>query len=479
LYPSKEADFNFLTGADMIPLISQPGKPRYEQIYEFYRDAILSNRLKYEYKLPPHRTLAKELGVGNNTVLKAYEQLVLEGYVKNENRKGLYVAKLDAQDWQLKPSGKRSNPQIAKAVSETVHADFVLTDNIVDERSFPIKQWRRCNNWALDGISFRYAENELTDPLKAPLIKYLFHSRGVVTTPDRLIIGSGASALFFWLAFILRKTHPKMLFEEPGYARARTLFSEFGYEIKPVPVENDGLNLKKLTKEKSDLLFLTPSHQYPTGATIPVGHRIQILNWAERNKAYIIEDDFDCEFRYKTRLVPSLQGLDRFDRVIYVGSFSNSMMPSLRVGYLVLPRNFKVPYEAFKHLNAVPYVTRKTLAYFMEEGYWERHLKRMRKIYQEKYNASIEALNKLPKGHIHFNDSSSGQNILLRINTKLSEQTLIKRALNKGIIITPASTFYYNPENRPRQPEVLFEFGNLLANEIEKVVKNLYNAWFR
>jgi GntR family transcriptional regulator/MocR family aminotransferase len=177
--------------------------------------------------------------------------------------------------------------------------------------------------------------------------------------------------------------------------------------------------------------------------------------------------------------MPSLQSLDRFNRVIYVGSFSNSIMPSLRVAYLVLPERFVVPYQAFSHLNAVPYITRKTLAYFMEEGYWVRHLKKMRKVYEEKYNASIDALRQLPKDHIHFTDSSSGLNILLRMNTKLSEQSLIKRAFDEGIVITPASVFYQKKGNRPRQPEVLFEFGNLPTNKIESVVKKLFTAWFR
>jgi GntR family transcriptional regulator/MocR family aminotransferase len=480
LHPYQDADFYFLTGADMIPTIHQTDKLLYEQIYEFYRDAILQRRLKHNQRLPSYRVLAKELGVGNNTVLKAYEQLILEGYVKNEIRKGLYVTKVNSRDWQIDPVVKKAAPGGTKTAVKKEKLGFNTSAHLVDERNFPIKHWRKCGNWALDSISFQYQEHEHDDPLKDQLIKYLFNYRGVQATPERLLIGSGASALVFWLAFMLRKTCSKIVVEEPGYVRTRSLFSEFGYNVRPVCVNNDGIDLQDLAKEKADLVYLTPSHQYPTGAAIPVSHRIQILGWAKKNNAYIIEDDFDCEFRYKTRLMPSLQGLDQADRVIYVGTFSSALMPSLRVAYLVLPENFPVVYRPYSYLtNTVPYFTRKTLAHFMEQGFWERHLKKMRNIYKKKYDTCIAALKKIPKDLIHFNDTPSGLNILLRINTELSEGEIIKCALDNGVLVTPASEFYCVKGNLPRQPEVLFEFGSLPENEIEKVVEKLCMAWFR
>lgn len=465
-------------GAVMIPVIHDTGKLLYEQIYEFYRDAIIRQKLKFNERLPSHRTLAKELGIGNNTVIRAYEQLIHEGYIKNESRKGLFVAKLDAHDWQLQPVKKPPASSAKRPAS--AKPDFKLFDHLVDEKNFPLKHWRKCTNWALDHMSFQYEEHAGKDPLKEQLQEYLFYSRGVSTTVDRLIIGSGTTALLFWLAFVLRKTHKEIVFEEPCYHRPRHLFSEFGYRITPVRVNDDGIDLQKLLKRRADLLYLTPSHQYPMGSAVPVGNRIQILNWAKKNKAFIIEDDFDCEFRYKTRLMPSLQGLDKYNRVIYVGSFSNSIMPSLRVAYLVLPEDFPIDFRDSVHLtNTVPYITRRTLAYFMERGYWERHLKKMRKIYQEKYNVSIAALKKLPENCIHFNNAPSGLNIFLRINSRLSEQELIRRALDRGVSITPVSGFYHNRSNLPRQPELLFEFGNLPLSEIGNVVEKLYDAWFQ
>jgi GntR family transcriptional regulator/MocR family aminotransferase len=478
LHPCPDTDFKFCTGADMIPTIHQKDKLLYEQIYEFYKEAILNRRLAHRHKLPSHRTLAKELGVGINTVLKAYEQLAIEGYVTNEHRKGLFVTMIDNKDWKIHDITKRTATK--KTAAKTIKADFKTSMQLVDENHFPVKEWRKCSNWALDKVSFQYQEYEGIDPLKQPLMDYLLNYRGVHSTAERLLIGSGTSVMIFWLAFILRKSCSKIIVEEPCYPRSRAPFLEFGYDVKPVAVDHEGIDLRTLNKEKADLLYLTPSHQYPTGAAIPVTHRLQILNWAKKNKAYIIEDDFDCEFRYKTKLMPSLQGLDKSDRVIYAGTFSSALMPSLRVAYLVLPENFPVDYRAYRYLTTtVPYFTRKTLAWFMEDGYWERHLKKMRIIYKKKYETCIEALRKLPAGRIHFNNTPSGLNILLRINTRLSEREIINRARDKGILVTAAGEFYLNHENRPKQPQVLFEFGSIPQDQIEKVVATLAAAWFR
>ncbi|SKC81657.1 GntR family transcriptional regulator / MocR family aminotransferase [Ohtaekwangia koreensis] len=478
MHPCLDADFNFLTGADMIPTIHHTDKLLYEQIYEFYKAAILQKRLAYNQRLPSYRVLAKELGIANNTVLKAYEQLVLEGYVTNVFRKGLYVTKIDRSDWQL-PSADPLPPKNKESKSKKRSAAYNTSVRLVDESHFPVKQWRKCSNWALDRISFQYQEYEQDDPLKEQLIKYLFQYRGVRATPARLLIGSGASSLVFWLAFVLRNTCKKIIVEEPGYTRTRFLFQEFGYNVKPIRVTEQGIDLLQVRKERGDLLYVTPSHQYPTGVAIPVSHRIQLLNWAQKNNAYIIEDDFDCEFRYKTNLMPSLQGLDQANRVIYIGTFSSALMPSLRVAYMVLPENFGVAYESYQHLtNTVPYFTRRTLALFMEKGFWERHLKKMRTVYKRKYDACMSALQRLPENCIEYNQTPSGLNILLHINTRLSEKEIIQRAKSCDIEVTPTSGFYSNKTSIPRKPQVLFEFGSLPQEVIGQVVEKLYKAWF-
>jgi GntR family transcriptional regulator/MocR family aminotransferase len=462
----------------MIPTIQDTKKLLYEQVYDFYRDAILQKRLKHNQRLPSYRKLAKELGISNNTVLRAYELLIAEGYVRNESRRGLYVMRMDYRDWQLEQPQKTSPGRAAAAVKKAMPA-FDAVTHMVDESHFPGRHWRKCSNWALDRISFQYEEHEPDDPLKEQLIKYLLHYRGVQAGPERLLIGSGTSALIFWLAFLLQKECARIVVEDPGYPRTRQIFSSLGFDLKPVSVNRNGIDVEKLMREKADLLYLTPSHQYPTGAAIPVTNRLKILEWAVKNNAYVIEDDFDCEFRYKTKLMPSLQGLDTSGRVVYSGTFSSALMPSLRVAYLVLPEHFPADYTAYRYLiNTVPYVIRKTLAIFMEKGFWERHLKKMRIIYKKKYDACIEALKELPRDHLQWNHAPSGLNILLRINTELNEEELIRRSQDAGIKLTPASGFYYQTSNKPDKPEVLLEFGSLPPEEVGNIIRKVYAAWF-
>jgi GntR family transcriptional regulator/MocR family aminotransferase len=462
----------------MIPVIHRSDRPRYLQVYDFYKDAILNQRLVANEKLPSYRWLAKELRVANNTIIQAYDQLIAEGYVRNDQRRGLFVNKIEIKNWQLhnmalpEPSLKPEKKKKKIPFSASVH--------LVDQGNFPIKQWRKCNNWALDNISFQYEEYEGDEPLKEQLLQYLYKHRGVKAEPAQLFIGSGASSLMFWLAFVLRKQCSKMLIEDPGYTRMRTLFQEFDYTLKSIEVLEDGIDVRALNKEKADLLYLTPSHQYPTGAAIPVSHRLQILDWAKRNKAFVIEDDFDCEFRYKTKLMPSLQALDSSGNVIYVGTFSSAFMPSLRVAYMILPTTLLTRALPFKHLtNTVPYFTRKALALFMEHGYWESHLRKMSKVYRLKYEACVNALRKLPGNKITFNDTPSGLNIFLKLNSRMTETEIVRRAAEQDILITAASQFYYSETRRPAQPEILFEFGSIPTDEIEKVFMKLYRVWFK
>jgi GntR family transcriptional regulator / MocR family aminotransferase len=461
----------------MIPVIHGRNKPRYLQVYDFYREAIINQRLTPGDKLPSYRWLAKQLGLANNTIIQAYDQLVSEGYVRNEQRRGLYVNPIAIKDWQVHHM-RAPRPEIKEVKKKKLA--FSASVHLVDQRDFPVKHWRKCSNWALDNISFQYQEYESEEPLKEQLLQYLYKYRGVKASQAQIVIGSGASSLMFWLAFVLHQHHPRMLFENPGYTRVRNLFSEFGYKIKSIPVKEDGIDVGVLRKEKADLLYLTPSHQYPTGAAIPVSRRLEILDWAKRNDAFVIEDDFDCEFRYKTKLMPSLQALDGSNNVIYVGTFSSALMPSLRVAYLLLPHALLQQVSAFKYLtNTVPYFTRKTLSLFMENGYWESHLRKMNKIYRLKYEACIYALKALPPKKIKFNNTPSGLNIFLKLHTTVSEAEIVRRAAAQDILVTPASQFYNQKESKQKHVEILFEFGSIPAGEIAAVITKLYKAWFR
>jgi GntR family transcriptional regulator / MocR family aminotransferase len=459
----------------MIPIINRSGTALYEQIYQFYSKAILDGSLKVDHRMPPHRVLANELGVGINTVLRAYEQLVLEGYVRNEHRRGLFVNAVKRFDM----SRREVKNDVPSPKTTRKKSKFSASVHMVDQDHFPIAHWRKCTNVAMDAMSYQYPEYEAEDPLKGQLVKYLYENRGVRASESRIVIGSGATALLFWLAFLMKKKFSGVAIEEPAYPRPRAVFAQLGYSVTPVKVSSDGIDVDALIQAKSDVVYVTPSHQYPTGTAIPIANRLKLLNWARRKGAYIIEDDFDCEFRHRTRLMPSLQGLDKNDKVIYLGSFSNSLMPSLRVGYLVVPENFPVPYQPLLYLaNTVPSYVRQTLALFMEKGYWDRHLRKMRTLYKRKYDLCMHALSRIPAGHVTFQPNPSGLNILLRIVTKLGEDELIKRAADHGIQVTAAGPFYYDKRNQAGRREVLFEFGSLPEDKIEPVIDELFRVWF-
>lgn len=452
-------------------IIRDSKKQLHEQVYEFYRDAILKGTLKTGYRMPSHRSLASELSVSNNTVIRAYEQLVHEGYVKSEARKGLFVCELEQM------GVLRSKKPVA--VKLRTAGEINLFGSVVDEKLFPMKEWRKMQQLALDSLFFQYDYRSEQSTLKDNLVKYLFYSRGVVATRERIVVGAGMNVLFSLLAIMLRTTHKKILYEEPGYPKARTIFRLHDYKVKSLPVNEDGIDVARLYKEKADLLFLTPSHQYPTGVVIPIANRLRILKWAKENHAYIIEDDSDCEFQHKSKLIPALQGIDKFNSVIYFGSFSNAIMPSLRIAYMVLPEHFVTDLHEFEFLlNTVPFTSQQTLAYFMERGYWDKHLRKMRKVYREKYYACVHALKETFGEKIIFSQHHNGLNILLQVKTSLSERQLMSKAAAAGVIVTPASSFYADKNNAPSWPQILFEFSSLSPEQIPVVIGALYKAWY-
>ena len=460
------------------PIIKNADKLLHEQIYEFYKNAILNQSLKAGYKMPSHRKLAADLSLSNNTVIKAYEQLILEGYFRSEERRGLFVCELEHIDIKRNKTSAVKFP--AKSVLPKIDKiKFNLNGNVVDEKVFPLKEWRKMNQLALDSLFFQYDFTSKHSSLKENLVKYLFYSRGVVATKERIVIGAGMNLLFSLLAIMLKNTHQNILFEEPGYTKARTIFKLHDYKIKSLPVNENGVDITSLRKEKADLLYLTPSHQYPTGAVIPIANRLKILKWASENNAYIIEDDFDCEFQHKLNLIPSLQGIDTFDSVIYLGSFSNAIMPSLRIAYMVLPENFTVLLSAFDFLlNTVPFTSQQTLAYFMERGYYEKHLRKMRKIYSEKYFITIQCIKNIFGNKILFNQNNAGLNILLKVQTQLTEIQLINKAKDKGVLVGSASIYYAEKPAASAFPEILFEFSSLEIENIPIVLDALFKAWF-
>lgn len=277
---------------------------------------------------------------------------------------------------------------------------------------------------------------------------------------------------------MMRPQYSSIIVEEPGFEHARSIFRMHNYEIDTLRVYRKGIRPADLQDKKGSLLYLTPSHQYPMETVMPVKTRLKVLNWARRNNAYIIEDDYESEFRYKIKPSPALQAIDRHDRVIYIGTFSKILLPSLRVAYMVMPANFPFSFRDYRYFAyTVSYQTQRALTLFMEKGYWDRHLRRMQKVYEDRYTMTVKTLKEIFGDHASFVRSDAGLSILLRVRTALSEEEMLSRAAAAGILVKGAAVTYHLRSNIPEHPEVFIGYGNLPVEKIPAIIGLLKKLW--
>ncbi|MFZ6009953.1 MAG: PLP-dependent aminotransferase family protein [Bacteroidota bacterium] len=455
----------------MLPAVDKKsGKPLTRQVYEFFQSAIIEGQLSKGDRLPSIRLLAKDLAVSNNTIISAYQQMVDEGYVENHLKKGFYVAALDPSIVpSVRPASKKLKP------ADQPKIKFDLRHANVDEANFPLKEWRKMQQLALNKFSYQYSDYFGEQSLKEQLCHYLYRSRGVVAEPKQVVIGAGVNTMMNILALLFRDTRKRIVVEEPGYYEIRKVFAAADYKLIPTPVNSSGLRLDKLRSVKTDLVYITPSHQYPTGAIMPVSNRLNLLRWAHDTGTFIIEDDYDSEFRHRGNPIPSLQGMDKGHRVIYVSTFSKALTPALRMAYMVLPLELTDKLNDVTIFSqTVPGFVQRATALFMEHGYWDQHLRKMRKIYQQKYYASLAALEKVFGNSISLTPSHAGLSILFHVENRLSDTMMIQKALRQGILINSDRLSWTAPVARPG---IFFGFGKLDTEKIEEAVAQLKKSW--
>lgn len=473
----------------MLPLINpQSTTPLFDQIYSFFKQSIIDGSLAKNTRLPSIRQLSQSLGVSNNTVIAAYQQLNDEGYLVNIPRKGLFVANLDPQEMYPKsalPQSKPTSLPLPPVLSDKPRIQYALNLNqaAIDEESFPMKEWRKCVNWALDKPMLQYGGYFGEPDLKQTLATYLFQSRGVKTQPGQIVIGSGTIQLMGLLATLFQNKadgNKQIAFEEPGYQSSRQIWLDYGYEVLPIEVdEPTGIRLDLLGRFQPSLVYLTPSHQYPLGCIMPIAQRLQILQWAQENNCYLIEDDYDSEFRFKGKPIPALQALDTQERVIYSGTFSKAFLPALRLAYIVLPAHLLPHLQHLQHLGQSTSINmQRAMAIFMGEGYWDRHLRKMRKIYRQKYEHTISYIKEVFRDKITLNDHYAGLNVLMKVHTTDSEAALVAKAKQANIWIVGKSDSWLKQKQAPTTPHLLFGFGKLSIAQITEAVDILHKAWF-
>ena len=418
-----------------------PRRPYHRQIFDGIREAILAGRLRPADRLPATRELANELGVARNTAARAYEDLLAAGYLEARVGAGTYVSsgiRPPVGRGSTPPVGRGSTPpvgrgstpllgppaprsaQVPARAADPLRFDFL--PGIPDWDAFPRALWHRLLGRALRARPSelrRYGDPAGYFPLREAIARYLAVSRGTVATPEQVVIVSGSQQALDLIARRVLSGRDTAAIEDPGYPEARRLLSAAAARLCTVPVDDQGMVVERLaTAAGSDprLVYLTPSHQFPTGATLSLARRLALLDWAGRRDALIVEDDYDSEFRAPGRTIESLQGLDRGHRVIYIGTFSTVLFPPLRVGYVVLPPSMVEPFVLTKWQadRQTPTLEQIALTDFILEGHFERHLRRMRRLVAARRRAMLAAITDR-LGDVEVAGADSGMHLMMRL----------------------------------------------------------------
>ncbi|MFT9847074.1 MocR-like pyridoxine biosynthesis transcription factor PdxR [Aneurinibacillus sp. REN35] len=464
-------------------LDSSKEEPLYIQLYEYIRGEIQNGNITPKSKLPSQRKLADYLKVSRNTIDAAYQQLLAEGYIQSEARRGLFVVELKHELFTT--SGNEKNTIVREKhsawdkQSPSIRYDF--SQGHIDLVHFPYEIWRKLTAHTLyadHSHLFLSGDPQGEFPLRSHIAEYLYESRGVRCTAEHIVIGAGTQYLLSLLCSMIEKDISYAL-EEPGFHRVRFVLKDCGIEVKSIPLDKKGIRVAELRKSEAGVAYVTPSHQFPSGTIMPISRRMELIEWAEENNGMIIEDDYDGEFRYQGKPIPSLQGLDPHGNVVYLGTFSKSLIPSIRLSYMVLPSALLACYRE-RHMlykQTVSRLHQHTLSLFMEQGHWGRHINRMRTIYKKRRATLLFAIRNIMGEHIRIIGADAGLHVLLEPSNGMSEMELIASAEREGVKVYPVSIYYDTPPPFLK-PRVLLGFGGLEENAIQEGIRLLHRAWF-
>ncbi|GMQ58904.1 PLP-dependent aminotransferase family protein [Vallitalea sediminicola] len=465
---------------DLVPNLDMTlDRPLYVQLYEYIRDEILGESIAQNEKLPSIRQLSKSLDISKTTIENAYQQLLVEGYLYSLPQKGYYASSFDKT---FVTSKKNESEYVAEQkIKKLVKYDF--KNEYVEEMNFDFNLWRRYMNRVL-GYDYQklYKATDVQGEmeLRQEIVRYVRRSRGVTADASRVIIGGGVQYLLNILSTLMKKISIyKCAFEDPGFNRAKNIFMHNSFNIIPIPINEDGIDLKVLRKSNSKLCYVSPSHQFPTGSVMSVDQRIKLLKWASENNGYIIEDDYNSELRYYGKPIPSMQSFDKDGNVIYLGSFSTVLVPSIRISYMILPGKLLNLYDESK--NRYTQTTSKTeqlaLALFMKEGMFEKHIRRLKKNYTKKNQILIQAIKKYMGNKVEIGGMDSGLHMLINVTTDLEEKDIIEKALDNEILISCISE-YTIVKKIQKNPIIILSYKGIDVNNIEKAISSLSKNLF-
>jgi GntR family transcriptional regulator / MocR family aminotransferase len=463
-----------------IPLQRNISEPLYFQIYNFIKNEIILGNLTPNMTLPSIKNLSYQLKVNKMTVENAYNQLTMEGYIESKPRSGFFVQKIPIEFFNKKKVGMIKEP-ISKEVPN-IKYDFNLYK--IDTQYFPLSTWRKLSNRCLqpeNSAIYSPGDPQGEKGLRYEIAKYAKQTRGVQCTDNQIIVGPHSQFFIQLICNIINDNRRSVAISEPGYNLVSKEFEKLGYKIVPITVDKDGMNHEQLDTSQASIVFTGPSTQFPFGTVMSIQKRIMLLEWAAKSNAYIIEDDYLTEFRYDGNTVPTLQGMDRDERVIYMGSFHSNLLPSLRIAYIILPNHLMHHYycRLSDYQQTTSTMIQNTLEMFLREGHMERHTHRMKQIYHKKYKMIVDAIKTVFKDKIKLLEGFSGLHVVIELCHTLDEVTLFQKAINAGIKVHPMSENWYKSENNTfKGPAFLLGFGGLNMDDIYPGIEYLYKTWY-
>ncbi|MBW5446075.1 aminotransferase class I/II-fold pyridoxal phosphate-dependent enzyme [Cohnella sp. CFH 77786] len=463
-------------------LDKQNKSPLYHQLYAYIRRQIEGGVLRENERLPSIRQLASHLNVSKNTVETAYQQLMAEGYIQSRLRSGIQV--LPMEKLTLGGSGITSGAEPERGEHEGARRDepdaidFEYGD--VDRERFPVKAWKKCLADALNDRFdevYGYGERQGHFGLRNEIARYLYQSRGVVCSPGRIFLSAGTQQSVSLLCQLLPLAD-RVAMEEPGYNGVRAVFANHGREIVPIPLDEDGLRVDRLRMCGAKAVYVTPSHQFPSGIVMPVRRRAQLLQWAYESGGFILEDDYDSEFRYQGQPIPALKAMDAGDRVIYLGTFSKSFLPGARLSYMVLPESLARVYERQMqpYSQAVSPLIQTAVYLFMRGGGFEGHVRKMRTLYQSRHRTLIRSIQEYFGGRVGIIGQKSGIHLILDVYGR-SAPELIDLASRHGVKVYSPAIHWTDPAQCP-ESYVLLGFAGVNEERIGEGIIRLRRAWF-
>ena len=446
----------------ILPILDRNAKqPFYMQLYVYLKDAITAGEIAEGERLPSLRSLSKSTGLSITTIEKAYDQLLVEGYIYSRAQSGYYAGRVSS----VSPSVPSENSTFDEELSETVSKDGETSGTLLyDPECFDFNKWKKCMNRILTEYSpalFFESSPQGEPALRTQIARYLYRSRGVSAHPDQIVIAAGTQQITNHLATILRGLLVEhVALEQPGYTPVRNTFRDRGFAITSVDVAADGLIIEKLPANIRAAAYVSPSNHSLTGSVMPIGRRYELIRWAIENDSFIIEDDYDSELRYFGRPIPALKSLTDDDRVIYLGSFSSTLFAAVKISYMVLPPQIA---EAFaRQLEGYSQTCSKleqlTLAMFMETGLYQTHIRKLRKLYSQKLSLVAGTFRREAADFIQVRSTASGITVLLQVKAGKTPEQLKKDAESLGIPVSISSdllSLVYNQIPLDEIPDLL------------------------